>query len=186
MVPCSKMDPTSCHYFDKDHALIENGDTFNKNDEIGCNVLRKCVVCIVFIVLAIVLFIAFAVRHPKNYTIVGFAIASLLISLGCGIDVAVRYRNNPIHILYAVGVLLFRDVRTPPVLDPYFYFSGAQEFERRHGALKAEIMAFREENLPLTRDTYSGLNEYIGNDIRVKDGKDIGWRIFNVSVGLWM
>jgi hypothetical protein len=131
-----------------------------------------------------------------------YSFAVFLLSVIAASSVLWTVTRNPIHIIYASNYLLTRCIRTPPVLSQKDeYFAGVKDFENAHTQLKSEITTFLDEHeydLPLTKDTYDGQNDYIGSDVRVekeqkqeeeeeeeegKPPKKIGWRIFTVSTG---
>lgn len=168
----------------------EKGNTYNRNDKEGDEIFNNSIVSIVFLIVFLALIIAFAaIKMSKQdnrlhyYIILSGAIISLIISFSTGIDVYMACKEKPIKILYAVSARITRGIRTPPILDPYKYFRGAREFEANHTAIKAEILKLNEDNIPLTKTTFSGANNYIGKNVRVENGKKVGWRIMTVSVG---
>lgn len=98
-------------------------------------------------------------------------------------------KYNTVNILYMVGYLISRTIKpTHPILELSTYFKNHTLFTDRNNfnILKQEIgniLKYRHK-IPLTKNTFSGGNEYIGSGINgeQKDSED-GWRIFMISAG---
>lgn len=108
------------------------------------------------------------------------------ISLGIGGFVGSRISQEPILVVHGLSAFLTATIRTPPLLDPHLYFPEHTVFEDHFDLLAEEVgrVLEKEEEIPLTRDTFDGENAYIGKDVRqTKEGKDVGWRFFPVLLG---
>ena len=161
----------SCDIFQGNMRAVHDNNTFNENDESGTILIIRCfIICVGLLIGAI---------SPYWWT---HGVAILTISL-CVIVIATCLKR-PITIVHAASVVIGRSIRTPPVLDPKLLFTGTPEFEKNFVELQSEIIQLKEESFPLTRSTFDGENEYIGQDVRIdNEGKEIGWRVFTVSVG---
>ena len=148
-----------------------NNNTYNENDASGTILLIRCFIICVGLLSGLV--------SPYFWS---HGISILTISLL--VIVTTTCMRRPISIVHAASAIVGSSVRTPPVLDAHKLFSGAVEFEEKFVELKEEIMQLEEGSIPLTRSTFDGENEYIGQDVRTEeDGKEIGWRVFTVCVG---
>lgn len=177
---------TNCKTFTPPFHKAENNNSYNRNDKQGKAFLSTAITAIVFILVSLGLIIAYAAtkkRTKQSYGILAAFLASALIALGTGIDSAVRLIRNPITLVYSLSYLISSSTRTRPVLDPYLYFEGAKEFETNYQVIYNEITSIKSENLPLTKDTFDDLNAVIGDDVRTENGKEVGWRVMQVSAG---
>ena len=166
------MDCSSCQHFEPGLKYVGNHyDTRNENDKAGRTFLYQCSVVIIF--LLTYLFNGWYLFFPALFITVAF------IS-----NIAYTCYYKPIRIVHAASSLISSTIRTPPKLDPRQYFSGTDEFEDKFALIKAEVMQLNDGHMELTKNTFQGENEYIGSDVRVNgEGKEIGWRIFTLSIG---
>jgi aspartyl/asparaginyl beta-hydroxylase (cupin superfamily) len=181
------MDEQSCSFFDAGFEKKLNNNTRNHNDEEGdylFGITISSIVCyIVFLVVCVL--VGVLARTPALFPLLGVGLVSLFIGIGLSAHASAIFKARPMKAIWAASSKISKNVRTAAQLDPYEYFTGAKEFEGAHAQIKAEIMKINEDDLPLTKDTYSGENSYIGKDVRLdeKTGKTVGWRIFTVKVG---
>ena len=108
----------------------------------------------------------------------------LLLLAGCLLSV---YRR-PSVLLDLPSSLITSRTRTPEFLDLSTYFPSHTLFEASFQDLKAEVEKMLKstrggKDLTLTRDTYSGENAYIGQDVKVQNGETTGWRVMNIKAG---
>ena len=164
--------------FENGFEKITNCNTFNIKDKNGIIFLFN------FFIL-IVLFIAICILRKEKY------IYKLLILFIILLFANIYYyskSSNTIHILYAFSFLISSNTRTDEFLNLDEYFKNYVNFENNYIEIKDEISTYLDKvgikNISLTRDSFSGQNEYIGNDVKVNEnGDETGWRLMTLKVG---
>jgi hypothetical protein len=161
------------HYYSLDKS------TWNNNDRLG--------VLMIILLASIVCLLSYTIYCWKK----GYPIKNGLLYSGIAIGIlSVIMFYKPILLLYAPSAILSNSIRTPEFLDRKVYFPNHILFEEKESftKLKKEVsdMLSNTQNgdsLTLTKNTYSGENDYIGSDTRIENGKTLGWRILNIKIG---
>jgi len=164
--------------FEQGFEKITNCNTFNINDKNGIIFLFN------FFIL-IILFITICILRKEKY------IYKLLILFIILLFANIYYyskSSNTIHILYAFSFLISSNTRTDEFLNLDEYFKNYVNFENDYIEIKDEISTYLDregiKNISLTRDSFSGQNEYIGNDVKINEnGDETGWRLMTLKVG---
>ncbi len=166
--------------FEQGFTKILDRNTFNKNDKKGLIfIFNFCTLVILFIFTTVCCFL-----RSKLNLILSLIFLFLLIS---NIYYYSR-KTNKIHILYAFSFIISSYIRTPEFLDLDKYFKNYRNFENKYLDFKNEVTTFLNKegvkNVSLTRDSFSGQNEYIGSDVKVnQNGDETGWRLLTLKVG---
>jgi hypothetical protein len=156
------------------YKKINDNFTFNKKDMSG--------LINIFLLSTAGLLGITAVAQQSQYCLYG-AFTSFGVLAG-------RIYKNPIEALYMMSALITLTTRTPEFLDKDAYFPMNRVFEdpENFKALKEEVENILEQtgdgdSLPMTSETFSGQNKYIGSDIRRENGKTKAWRVINIKAG---
>jgi hypothetical protein len=155
-------------------GYVYSPHSWNENDTKG--------LFIFFLIIVIIgIILSLCIDYQTNmiwFLIIGIVI---LFSVVC-------YR--PILLLYAPSCLLSMFINTTPILNRKKYFPNHTRFEdpNTFQSIKHEIDVMLEQTdggntLPLTQDSYSGENKYIGSDVKMVQGKKRAWRILNIKAG---
>lgn len=164
--------------FEQGFVKITNCNTFNHNDKNGIIFLFN------FFIL-IILFIAICILQKEKYN---YKLLTLFIILIFANMYYYSRSSNKIHILYAFSFLISSNTRTDEFLNLDEYFKNYVNFENNYIEIKDEISTYLDregiKNISLTRDSFSGQNEYIGNDVKINEnGDETGWRLMTLKVG---
>lgn len=167
----------SCDHFICKTPYREGNNSWNFKDRQGAFLCAASFACLILIFVTIFKVVYRRYRHRRIIDSTIVAMLLVIISLALYIGVSIL-RDNMI-VVYAASSVLTSFVRTPPVLQPYDVFSGSEEFEDNYIAIRDEINALDTQKMTLTKDTFEGVNENIGRN--VKDNE--GWRILPLCIG---
>lgn len=164
--------------FEGGFSKIHDGNTFNKKDKLG-------LIFLVNVLFVIILFIVVYILRKKNY---GLTLTTVFLLLILGNIYYYSRTYNKIHILYAFSYLISANTRTDEFLNVDEYFQNHIKFESNFSSFRTEVMTFLEKegvkNIPFTRDSFGGENDYIGSDVKINEsGEESGWRLITLKVG---
>ena len=182
-----------CDWFDEGYTRKVDNNSYNSKDVTGRSIMDRSITSVVFLLSAICIGITLAVLLIKNPTmtplvfgLIAAGVTSLIITGATGGTVISELKKEPLRAVYAVGEIIARTERTPPVLDTNTYFPESKEFEEAHPIIKEEVaaVAAHMDAIPLAKNTFGGKNTSIGRDVRKdENGNEIGWRVMMVSLG---
>lgn len=116
--------------------------------------------------------------------------SQLMISIVLLFLIVVMFSIFPVIILYIPSAFLSFMIRTPEFLPKSKFFPGHVDFEEpaTFSILKEEVNQMLQKTnhgneLRLTRDTYSGMNKYIGIDVQTKGDQTNAWRLLSIKAG---
>lgn len=156
--------------FENGFKYKTNNNSFNDNDRQGRALLILLLCSLIFLIL-------YLVKDSK------FSGNMLLFIV---LVIVIYIYSKPIRILYSGSYLLNRTIRTPEFLNRkknfpnHIYFEHPTNFQK---ILDETIHIFKKkEVLPLTKNTFSKENEYIGGG-SIQNNNEDGWRLYLVQVG---
>lgn len=169
---------------------IKSGnDSWNHNDTEGQELNTQFVIILIFIVVFFLcLSILFYVHHKfLRVLLILLCLGALGVVIAFAVQMGEHIKNKPISAIYAFSHHVTRAVRTNPRLNPNDVFPGHVDFEKAFPEIQKEILALaaQEDAWPLTKTTFGQSNYGVASDIRqdAVTGKEIGWRLFIVSIG---
>lgn len=163
-------------------------NSWNHNDDEGQDVsflFTVGMLATTFFILCVI--IACQSRNRKLKLLFGLiALGFLTVAIVFFAKFGMHVNEKPISLVYALSHYITKAVRTKPKLNPSDVFPGHVDFEQNFAQIQSEVLKLAEndESWPLTKTTFSGANEGISEvHTDAVTGKEIGWRIFMVSVG---
>ncbi len=182
------MSSTVCALEHKGDIKLDN-NSFNHNDKNGEIFAQNALIAfLAFTYFFLCFLLAICITNrPLKLMFILLTLALLAVFIAFTVKVSQEACNNPIVVAYALSQYITKVVRTNPLLNPDDVFPGHRDFEAEFESIQKEVLtlAEQEDAWPLTKTTFGDANSGIGNDVRVdpETGKEIGWRLFMVSVG---